>query len=134
MSHRKRIKPKYLDLGRRERQIMEIVYRRGEATVGDVLEGLEAPPSYSAARTMLGKLEEKGLLIHEVDGPRYVYKPTVPVTEARRSTLRRVVDNLFEGSALEAMTTLLDDSVRELTSDELDEIEALIQRHRREGK
>ncbi len=113
---------------------MQVIYQRGGATVGEVLDDLEAPPSYSAVRTMLGKLEEKGLLRHRVDGPRYVYLPTVPVAEARATTLGRIVDGLFGGSAAQAMSTLLDSSVSELSEEELDAIERRIQERRREGK
>lgn len=131
---RRKNAPPLLDLGRRERQIMEVVYRRGAATVSEVLEELEAPPSYSAVRTMLGKLEDKGLLRHRVDGPRYVYVPIVPVNEARVSALERVVNALFDGSTVEAMSALLDRSAADLTEEEFDEIERLIRRRRREGR
>ncbi len=133
-TRKKAAAPPLLDLGRRERQIMEAVYRRGAATVNEVLEEIPDPPSYSATRTMLGKLEEKGLLRHEIDGPRYVYRPTVAVSVARRSALRRVVDNLFGGSAVQAMTTLLDESALKVSEEELVELERLIRQRRREGK
>lgn len=134
MANRKRKEaPPLLDLGRRERQIMEVVYRLGSATVGDVLGELDSPPSYSAVRTMLGKLEEKGLLRHRIDGPRYVYVPIVPVNEARATALERVVNALFGGSTTKAMSALLDQTAADLNDDELGEIERLIRQRRREG-
>lgn len=125
---------KLLDLGRRERQIMEAVYRRGGATVGEVREDLAEPPSYSAVRTMLGKLEGKGLLRHEQDGPRYVYLPTVPLEEAAPSALHRLVQGLFGGSTARAVSTLLRVGGDDLSPQELDELAELIERRRREGR
>lgn len=122
------------DLGRRERQIMEAVYRRGGATVSEVLAELSDRPSYSAVRTMLGKLEGKGLLRHEQDGARYVYRPTVPLEEARDSTLRRMVRTLFGGSTAAAMSTLLDLDADELSPSDLDALAELIAEKRRQGK
>ena len=119
-----------LDLGRRERQIMEVVYRLGEATVADVLAGLPEPVSYSTVRTMLGKLERKGLLRHAEDGPRYVYRATMPLREARRSVLARVVHNFFAGSAAQTMSALLDLGRGDISQQELDELAALIARLR----
>src|SRR5687768_4037471 len=81
----------YLDLSRRERQIMDALYRRGRASVSDVLEDIPDPPSYSAVRAMIGKLEEKGQLGHEEDGPRYVYFPIHPREEATETALRRML-------------------------------------------
>src|SRR5262245_29289550 len=95
-------------LGRRERQIMEAVYRLGHATVAEVLDRLDDPPSYSAVRAMLRILEDKGHLRHEQDGPRYVYLPVVPSDKARSSILRDVVHRLFDGSTEQAVAALLD--------------------------
>jgi predicted transcriptional regulator len=125
--------PRHLDLGRRERQIMEAIYRRGRATVAQVRAELADPPSYSAVRTMIGKLQEKGLLRHELDGPRYVYRPTVPVEEIAPSTLRRVVASLFGGSTTRAVSTLLDLAGEDLSPRDLDLLAELIERRRREG-
>src|SRR5262245_25352437 len=88
----------HLSLSRRERQIMEVIYRLGEATAAEVLRGLTDPPGYSAVRALLRILEEKGHLTHVARGPRYVYRPTVARDKARRSALQRVVDTFFEGS------------------------------------
>src|SRR5262245_65537883 len=87
-----------LSLSRRERQIMEVIYRRGQSTAAEVLEGLPDPPSYSAVRAMLRVLEEKGHLRHEQNGPRYVFLPTVPREQARRSALKQLVQTFFDGS------------------------------------
>jgi predicted transcriptional regulator len=86
------------DLGKRERQIMEIVYRRGRATASEVLADLADPPTYSTVRAMLRYLEDKGHLRHEQEGPRYVYLPTAPADEVRGSALSHVVRTFFDGS------------------------------------
>ena len=96
------------DLGKRERQIMEIVYRRGRATAADVLADLADPPSYSSVRAMLRYLEDKGQLRHEQDGPRYVYLPTAPADKVRGSALAHVVRTFFDGSVSTAVAALLE--------------------------
>lgn len=95
------------ELGRRERQIMEIVYRRGRATASEVLTDLAEPPSYSAVRGMLRYLEEKGHLKHEQDGPRYVYSPTSPQKKVRASALSHLVHTFFDGSVSDAAAALI---------------------------
>src|SRR5919106_1628356 len=90
-------------LGKRERQIMDIVYRRGRATASDVLDDLPDPPSYSSVRAMLRYLEDKGHLAHEQDGPRYVYRPTAPAAQVRGSALSHVVRIFFDGSVSQAV-------------------------------
>lgn len=121
-------------LSRRERQIMEAIYRRGQATAAEVLEDLPDPPSYSAVRAMLRVLEEKKHLRHDQEGPRYVYLPTVPREKARRSALRQLVQTFFEGSTEQAVAALLDLSASKLTGAELDRLSHLIDRARREGR
>src|SRR5882724_13513323 len=96
------------EFGRRERQIMDVVYRLGRATVGDVMSHLPDPPTYSAVRAMLRYLERKGHLRHNRDGLRYVYEPTVPHGEAQRTALRHVVRTFFRGSRPGAVAALLD--------------------------
>src|SRR5947209_13573191 len=96
------------DLGARERQIMDAVYRLGRATVSQVLAELRDPPSYSSVRGMLRLLEDKGLLRHEQDGLKYVYLPTVRPEKARESALRHVVRTFFNGSAPAAAAALLE--------------------------
>jgi predicted transcriptional regulator len=121
-------------LSRREREMMEVVYRLGEATAEEVRSNLEEPPSYSSVRTTLGILERKGHLTHRKEGPRYVFGPTVPAREARRSALRRVLDTFFSGAPDQAFATLLDLKARDLTDKELDRIGKLIEKARREGR
>jgi predicted transcriptional regulator len=121
-------------LSRRERQIMEVVYARGRATAAEVRELLPDPPSYSAVRAMLRILEEKGHLMHEVDGPRYVFRPTVPREQARASALRRVVNTFFGGSPENAVAALLDLDDDALDDDALGRIARRIAEARKDGQ
>jgi BlaI family transcriptional regulator, penicillinase repressor len=120
-----------LDLSRRERQIMEVIYRLGQATAMEVRENLPEAPSATAVRTLLRILEEKGQLRHQVDGVRHVYAPVVPHAEARRSMLEHVVDIFFDGSKAQAMTELLGGSRSNLSDAELDRLSAIIDAARR---
>ena len=120
-------------LSRRERQIMDAIYRRGRATVAEVLEDIPDPPGYSAVRAMLRLLEEKGHLRHEQDGPRYVFVPVVHRDRARRSALTHVVRTFFDGSATEAVAALLNDGGK-LSAEELDRLSAMIEQAREEGR
>src|SRR5262245_34339494 len=114
-------------LSRRERQIMEIVYRLGEATAAQILEQMEDPPSYSAIRALLRILVDKQHLQHRADGPRYVYAPVVSRVKARAAALAGVVENFFEGSAVRTAAALLGSTHgRKLSKAELDEISTLI--------
>ena len=124
----------HAQLGRRERQIMEAVYQLGRATVAEVLDRLEDPPSYSAVRAMLRILEEKGHLKHEEDGPRYVYLPVVSSTRARRTILRDVVRRLFGGSTEAAVAALLESSSSRMSDDELERLQRMITSARRQGR
>ena len=117
-------------LTRRERQIMDAVYRLGQATVADVVQALPDPPSYSAVRALMRLMEEKGILRHKQHGPRYVYRPTVPSETARRSALRRLIKTFFNGSTEHAVTALLALSETELTTVELERLARLIEEHR----
>lgn len=119
---------------RRERQIMDVVYRRGRATATEILEELPDAPSYSAVRALLRILEEKGHLRHESDGPRYVYSPVLPRSKARKSALRGLVATFFDGRPEEAMAALLDVSKDELSAGDLDRLAALIDEARKEGR
>jgi predicted transcriptional regulator len=121
-------------LSRRERQIMDVIYRRGQATAAEVLEGMPEPPSYSAVRAMLRVLEEKGHLRHEQAGPRYVFRPTVPREQARRSALEQLVHTFFDGSTEQTVAALLDLSDRKLSHAELDRLAGLIDQARKEGR
>jgi predicted transcriptional regulator len=122
------------DLSRRERQIMNAIYRLGRATAQEVLENLPDPPSYSSVRALLRVLEEKGHVRHEQDGPRYVYRSTVSREVARRSALRQLLGTFFDGSAEQAVAALLDLSARDLSDEELDRLAALIERAKEEGR
>src|SRR5437879_379920 len=106
-------------LSRRERQIMDVVYRRGEATAADVLAGLDDPPGNTAVRTFLRILEEKGHLKHRQDGLKYVYQPTRPRGHAGRSALRRVLQTFFDGSLEKAVAAHLGDAANDLSPEEL---------------
>jgi BlaI family penicillinase repressor len=121
-------------LSRRERQIMDIVYAAGEATAAEVHERMADAPSYSAVRALLRVLVEKGHLKHRRDGRRYVFRPTVARTRARRSALERLLATFFDDSVEAAVATMLDLRGRELDDDELDRIEALIQEAREGGE
>src|SRR4029077_9977127 len=111
---------------RREREIMDIVYARGEASAADVSTALADPPSYSSVRALLRILEEKGHLKHREDGPRYVFLPTEPRAKASRSALRRVVETFFDGSLSGAVAALVDERGGKLPAEELERIEAII--------
>jgi predicted transcriptional regulator len=121
-------------LSRRERQIMDVLYRLGRATAAGVLENLPDPPSYSAVRALLRVLEHKGHVKHEQDGPRYVFVPTVARERARASALRQLLHTFFDGSAEQAVAALLDLSSTALSAPELDRLGRLIAQAKREGR
>ena len=126
--------PKTSTLTRREREIMDILHRRGRATAHEVLDDLADPPSYSAVRTFLRLLEERGHVRHEQDGPRYVYTPTVARREAQRSAMAHLVETFFDGSVEDAVATLVEASKPKLSTRELDRIAALITKAKKEGR
>lgn len=126
-------KSKPVNLSRRERQIMDIIYQRGRASVSDVLGALPDPPSYSAVRALLGILENKGHLKHKKDGPRYVYFPTRSRRSVSRSALRRMLDTFFDGSVEKAMAALLDVSDSKLSEQQLEQLSQLVDQARKEG-
>lgn len=123
-------KAKLQHLSRRERQIMDIVYRRGHVTTHEVLAELPDPPSYSAVRAALRVLEDKGQLRHIQDGPRYVYAPTLARNRAGLSALSHLVDTFFRGSAAETISTLLELRGAELSEDDLDQLTQRIEQAR----
>lgn len=125
-------KQRLADLSRRERQIMEVVYRDGRVTAAEVLERMPDPPSYSAVRALLRILESKGHLRHEDDGTRYLYLPTLPKQSARKSALQNVVDTFFEGSTEKVVAALLDRD--NLSEEDLARLSALIEQTRKEGR
>jgi predicted transcriptional regulator len=119
-------------LSRRERQIMNIIYRDGEATVASVRRALADPPSYSAVRALLGVLEKKGFLRHEQRSRAYVYFPTVSRERIGTPVLQQMVQNFFDGSVANVVAALVDHSSGRLTDAELERLERLIRRKRRE--
>jgi BlaI family transcriptional regulator, penicillinase repressor len=123
----------HLDLSRRERQIIDILYAQGRATAAEVQTALPDPPSYSAVRAMLRILEEKGHVRHEQDGPRYVYVPTLARDNAKQSALRHMLTTFFDGSAEQAISALLGDKSATLSDAELDRLSRLIERARKSG-
>lgn len=122
------------DLGRRERQIVEVVYRLGRASVNDVLDNLPDPPSYSSVRAMLRILESKGHLKHEQEGPRYVYLPAVRGDRASRSALDHLVRTFFGGSTSRALAALLEDRDARLSDEDIERLSKLIQKTRKQGR
>jgi len=121
-------------LSRRERQIMEIVYRRGEASAAEILADLPDPPTYSAVRGLLRVLVDKQHLRHRADGPRYVYSPVVTREKARTKAVSDLLDTFFDGSAAQAAAALLGSSRRKLSNEELDELDTLIAEARNKGR
>jgi BlaI family transcriptional regulator, penicillinase repressor len=121
-------------LSRRERQIMDIIYQRGQATAQEVQENLPDPPSYSAVRAMLRLLEEKGYLKHQQDGPRYVFLPTLAREKARKSALKQMLETFFDGSTEQAVAALLNLSRTKLSQDELERLSKMIEEARKEGR
>ena len=117
-------------LTRRERQIMDILYRQGRATAGDVMDALSGSPNYSTVRTQLRVLEEKGHVRHEEHGLRFVYIPAVPRRAARKSALRHLVETFFDGSAENAVAALLGGEGARLSDDELQRIADLVAKSR----
>jgi predicted transcriptional regulator len=113
-------------ISRRERQILDVLFRLGRATVNEVRDGLPDPPSYSAVRALLRILEQKGHVRHLQDGPRYVFMPTVRRDSAKRSALRHLVNTFFEGSSAAVLATLFEMSARDLTDEELAQLKGLI--------
>jgi predicted transcriptional regulator len=121
-------------LTKRERQIMDVLYRTGRATAAEIREALSGRPSDSTVRTQLRVLEEKGHVRHEELGLRYVYMPTVPRHAARKSALKHLVDTFFDGSHAKVVTALLGADVSRLSDDELDRIAGLIESARKGGR
>jgi BlaI family penicillinase repressor len=120
-------------LTRRERQIMDILYKRGRATASEVLGDLPGTSHYSTVRTQLRVLEEKGHITHEEDGIRYVYMPALARRSARKSALRHLVDTFFDGSAEQVVAAVLGGEAAKLSEDELDRIAELIDKAKKEG-
>ncbi|OFW22856.1 MAG: CopY family transcriptional regulator [Acidobacteria bacterium RIFCSPLOWO2_02_FULL_65_29] len=124
---------KAIHLTRRERQIMDILYRRGKATAGEVMGDLPGDPSDSTVRTQLRVLEEKGHVRHDEQGLRYVYAPAVTRRTARKSALKHLMETFFDGSAEQTVAALLGGERARLSDEELDRIAELIAKARKEG-
>lgn len=127
------MRPLHAALTRRERQIMDILYRRGRATASEVMADLSGDPSYSTVRTQLRVLESKGHVRHDEEGLRYVYLPALPRSAARKSALRHLVDTFFDGSTEKVVGALLGGETARLTDDELDRIAGLVEKARKGG-
>lgn len=123
--------PMSQNLSRRERQIMEIVYELGEASAKEVEERLPNAPSYSAIRATMAKLEDKSFLAHREQDLKYIYYPTIEHEDARSTALQRLLKTFFSGSAKQAMSTLLDMSVDEVSEAELVEMKRMIENARK---
>lgn len=121
-------------LTRRERQIMDILYRRGRATAHEVLEDIADPPTYSSVRALLRLLEERGHVKHAQEGQAYVYSPAVARGDARKSALAHLVKTFFAGSVEQAVATLVESSRTKLSEDELDRLADIIDRAKKEGR
>jgi predicted transcriptional regulator len=122
------------ELARRERQIMDVIFQLGEATVGEVLERLSDPPSYSSVRTIIRKIESKGLLTHRQDGKRYVYRAKQSRETASRTALQKLMDVFFSGSAPDTVAAIMDVSAKTLDPEDLDRISKIIEQARKEGQ
>jgi predicted transcriptional regulator len=125
---------KIQQLSRREREIMNIIFARGRATATEVMEAMAEPPSYSAVRATLRVLEQKGHLKHQHDGTRYVYLPTVNRDRVRLSALDQLLTTFFDGSAASVVATLIEREKGNLSEEELDRLQVLIDEARREGR
>ena len=121
-------------LSRRERQCLDVLFQRGEATVTEVVDALADPPSYSAVRATLNVLVEKGHAQFRQDGPRYIYLPAIPADTARSAAIQHVVNTFFGGSAEQAMVALLEMSDTSVPRDALDRLTRKIQSARKEGR
>ncbi len=121
-------------LSRRERQIMDVVYRFGKATAAQIVDSLPDPPTRDAIRRLIRILEEKGWLRHEADGMRHIYFPTLRPEQARRSALDHVIQTHFSGSVSQAIAALLESSAESLTDRELRQIGELIEEAKKEGR
>ena len=121
-------------LSRRERQIMDFLFQRGKASVGEVMDGIPNPPGYSAVRATLRTLEQKGRVSHEEDGRAYIYRPTLRRDAARKSALTHVVKTFFDNSAEQALAALLELKGPRLSDAELERVSRLVENAKKEGR
>jgi BlaI family transcriptional regulator, penicillinase repressor len=133
LAHKPKSEEPHNKLSRRERQIMDIIYKRERATAADVQQDLPDQPNYSTVRAQLRVLEEKGYVRHEERGLRYVFLPTIPREQARTSALRRLMETFFDGSAEGVVAALLDGSAGKLSEGELNRLSGLIEKAKKEG-
>lgn len=124
----------HLTLSRREREVTDILYRRGRATAAEVQQDLSGEPSSSTVRTQLRILERKGVVKHAEEGLRYVYLPAVARNSARKSALRHLIDTFYDGSTESVVNALLGGDGPSVSAEELDRIEALIARAKKGGR
>jgi BlaI family transcriptional regulator, penicillinase repressor len=125
---------RHFSLSRRERQILDVLYQKGRATAAEVMEELHDPPGYSAVRSHLAVLEEKGHVRHEKSGAKYVFIPTVHHDTAKRSAIQHLLDTFFKGSREKAVAALIDVVPSQFSDEELDRLARLIQKARKERK
>jgi BlaI family transcriptional regulator, penicillinase repressor len=121
-------------LSRRERQIMDLLFQRGKASVGEVMDGIPDPPGYSAVRATLRTLEQKGRVTHEEDGRAYIYRPTLRRDAARKSALTHVLKTFFDNSAEQAVAALLELKGPRLSEAQLDRVSRLVDNAKKEGR
>jgi BlaI family transcriptional regulator, penicillinase repressor len=121
-------------LSRRERQIMDLLFQRGKASVGEVMDGIPDPPGYSAVRATLRTLEQKGRVTHEEDGRAYIYRPTIRRDAARKSALTHVLKTFFDNSAEQAVAALLELKGPRLSEAELEKVSRLVENAKKEGR
>jgi BlaI family penicillinase repressor len=126
-------KSTHVTLSRRERQIMDVLYRRGRATAAEVMEDVSGEPNYSTVRTQLRVLEEKGHVRHEEQGLRYIYLPAVPRRAARKSALKHLMDTFFDGSAEQVVAAVLGGEAARLSDDDLKRIAELVAKARKDS-
>lgn len=122
------------DLSRRERQIVDALYRLGRASAAEIRDAIPEPPTYTAVRTHLSILQEKGYVRFESDGTRYIYEPVVPHQEMARSVIDSVLQNFFGGSIERVVATLVDRQESRVSDEELDRLAEIIEQARREGR
>src|SRR6185295_1298328 len=126
-------KSTHATLTRRERQIMDVLYRRGRATAAEVMEDVSGEPNYSTVRTQLRVLEDKGHVRHEEQGLRYIYMPAVPRRAARKSALKHLMDTFFDGSAEQVVAAVLGGEAARLSEDDLERIAELVAKARKDS-
>lgn len=127
-------KPKINELARRERQIMEVIYQLGSAAAAEIVDALPDKPKNATVRTILGVLEEKGFLRHETVKGKFIYYPTIPLNQARKSALNQVLETFFKGAEANAVISILKKSESKLSEDDVEMILELIRESRKEGR